>query len=63
MVYILIVLCAAFILLFAVWMVTYYALCGYNILLFMWTKWIKRECPHVCIWCKYKNICEKRNPP
>lgn len=23
----------------------------------MWWKWVKRGCPHVCVWCIYRCRC------
>ena len=62
--YVMILLVITTFMMFIIWCVTYYAICGFNILKFMWIKWIKRQCPHICTFCKYKRKCElKNNPP
>lgn len=61
--YIMILAVAMGFLTFVIWCILYYAICGYNTFKFMWYKWIKRKCPHICFICKYKNICELKNPP
>ena len=48
---------------FIIWSVLYFLFCGFNTAKFIWVKWVKHQCPHFCITCKYKNICELRNPP
>ena len=48
---------------FIIWSVLYFLFCGFNTAKFIWVKWVKRECPHICLCCKYKDICDLRNPP
>lgn len=38
--------------------ITYYAICTFERFYY---KWIKRECPHFCIMCKFKRICDYKN--
>lgn len=50
--------------LFGLWCVFYVSFCGYNYFKFVYHKWIRRDCPHICLLCKYRRVCEyKNNPP
>ena len=48
---------------FAVMSILYVLIHVYGIMKFAYRKWVKRECPHFCKRCKYRYVCELKNPP